>query len=118
MTLEQRRHLRKNATKPERLLWAQLRKSKTGVRWRRQHPCGPYILDFYCPAHRVAVELDGHSHYGCAAKEHDAARELWISSYGIRTLRYDNSEVLREPEAVAARIVSALARFGSVPRAS
>ena len=57
-TLERARQRRRDATLPERLLWAALRGKQTGLRFRRQHPTGPFILDFYCVSARLCVEID------------------------------------------------------------
>eukprot|EP01035_Chromulina_nebulosa_P054083 gene54083-74016_t len=61
-THERARQLRWAMTEPERLLWALLRKEQTGLRFRRQHPLGSYVLDFYCPSARLCVEVDGPVH--------------------------------------------------------
>jgi very-short-patch-repair endonuclease len=97
---EFRRYLRKCATDSEQELWGRLRRGRLGPRFRRQHTAGPYTLDFYCPAARLAVELDGGQHYHGTTQLLDAKRDAWLEERGIRVLRYSAREVLAEPEAV------------------
>ena len=98
-TLDRARQLRRNATLPERLLWAALRKKRRGLRFRHQHPAQPYILDFYCPAAKLCVEVDGSQHdFTVAADQH---RDRWLAGQGIRVIRVSATEVLRDPDAVA-----------------
>ena len=68
---------------------------------------GPYVLDFYCPAARLAVELDGAVHEGSAAREADAAREGNLAGVGIRVVRFENRAVFERPEEVLAVILGA-----------
>jgi adenine-specific DNA-methyltransferase len=69
-----------------------------GLKFRRQHPLGAYIADFYCDAHRLVIELDGGQHAQQIA--YDAARAAWMQSQGIHTLRFWNHEVLLQTHAV------------------
>jgi len=88
LTLDRARALRKTLSPPEAVLWRCLRnKGLQGLKFRRQHPLGPYILDFYCDAVRLTVEIDGASHQGEAQARHDARRDAWLAQQGIRTLR-------------------------------
>lgn len=103
-----RRLLRKNSTDAERELWGRLRARRTDRKFRRQHAVGPYILDFYCPSARLAVELDGGHHYGGEQAVRDLARDDWLKARGIRVLRYSDVDVLLEPEAVEDSIWLAL----------
>jgi very-short-patch-repair endonuclease len=100
------RRLRRDATVPERLLWARLRRRALGVRFLRQHPIGPFIVDFYTPDARLAIEVDGRSHDGREA--YDAARQAYLEARGVRVLRLTNDDVLRDPERSARRIYDAL----------
>ena len=93
------RELRHKMTPEETRLWAALRRRSMGHRFRRQHPYGNFILDFYCPQARLAVELDG----ACHDVARDSIRDAMCSSAGISTLRFPNDrvretldEVLRE----------------------
>ena len=98
-TLDRARQLRRNPTKPERLLWAALRRKQRGLRFRQQHPAGPYILDFYCPSAMLCVEVDGSHHDQTVAA--DERRDRWLGKRGITVLRISASEVLADPDAVA-----------------
>jgi very-short-patch-repair endonuclease len=79
-----------------------------GFKFRRQHPCGPYILDFYCPARHLAVELDGGQHFISAAQNYDQRRTTFLNRQGITVLRFPTDLVFREPVAVLDAIVLAL----------
>jgi very-short-patch-repair endonuclease len=90
------RQLRSQPTDAERKLWALLRNSQVMERrFRRQHPIGPYIVDFLCPAAKLIVELDGGQHSTDAAVAYDAARTVWLEKRGYRVLRFDNVEFLK-----------------------
>jgi len=87
--------LRKRMTGPEKHLWHRINAGKIGgLKVRRQHPFGPFILDFYFPESRVAVELDGNSHRGEDRHSHDASRDAYLSRWGVRSLRLSNDGVL------------------------
>jgi ATP-dependent DNA helicase RecQ len=87
---------------PEVLLWQRLR----GRGFRRQHPVGPFILDFYCARASLAVEVDGLQHD--STTEQDARRDTQLQELGIRTLRIPASDVLRDPDAAAEHILGRL----------
>src|SRR3989344_1999274 len=87
---ERRRELRKNQTEAERILWAQLRNAKLGQHFWRQYSVGPYILDFYAPALKLAIELDGKHHGDQDAKIYDKEREMYLQGLEIRTIRFWN----------------------------
>lgn len=95
--------LRRAMTQPERTLWAMLRRDQLGLHFRRQHPIGPYILDFYCATAKLCAEVDGPSHAGRA--EYDRRRTIWLRKEGIRVLRFNTEEVERRPAAVLEAIV-------------
>jgi len=77
LTLKRARALRQKMTLPEVVLWEELRRAKLkGLQFRRQHPIGPYILDFYCSNARLAIEIDGASHDHERQAEHDERRSL------------------------------------------
>ncbi len=89
------RRLRQRMTLPEIILWQALRGRKLGgLHFRRQHPTGPYVLDFYCHALKLAVEIDGDGHSLGDRPMKDAARDAWLRSQGIQTLRLSASLVL------------------------
>jgi very-short-patch-repair endonuclease len=102
---ERRRQLRREMPKAEITLWSRLKgKQVLGLKFRRQYSVGPYSLDFYCPAARLAVELDGDSHWTGAAIEYDHMRQNFVESFGIRFLRFPNSEVYQNLEGVVEMI--------------
>jgi len=90
---------------PEVLLWHALRRRPGGLRFRRQHPAGCYILDFYCPKHRLAIEVDGEIHARGDQPLRDAARDAWLSRQGILVLRLPAAEILADLEAVVRHII-------------
>ena len=88
-----RRHLRNDMPPAEVLLWSKLRgKQLLGRKFRRQFSVGPYRLDFYCPELKLAVELDGDSHFTNAAIQRDLERQKWVESFGIRFVRFTNAD--------------------------
>jgi len=103
------RELRVNATVQERKLWAYLTSAKMdGFSFRRQHPVGPYILDFYCPAAKLAIELDGGQHSTDAGFAYDAARTCFLNAKGIRVVRFNNGDVTTNLDGVCEGIYRAL----------
>ncbi len=97
-----RRSLRRTATPAEASLWQMLRRRQAGGwRFRRQHSVGRYVLDFYCPALRLAVEVDGAIHTRPNVAAYDAVRTAWLENLGIQVVRIPNHIVLRNPAAVA-----------------
>ncbi|MFT5330768.1 MAG: very-short-patch-repair endonuclease [Parasphingorhabdus sp.] len=104
-TILKARELRKSMSKPEIMLWQQLRRKPLGIKFRRQHPFGPYILDFYCPSAKLAIEVDGMAHDMGDRPEGDERRERNLSQQGIETIRISAEEVLHDPTDVADRIM-------------
>jgi very-short-patch-repair endonuclease len=89
---EHARRLRVDATDVERRLWQRLRSAQIdGASFRRQHPAGRYILDFYCAALHLAIELDGGQH--AQATQQDRLRDEWLAQRGVTVLRFWNSDV-------------------------
>ena len=106
------RELRRAMSLPEVMLWQLLRKRQPGgLRFRRQHPIGPYILDFYCPSVRLALEVDGLAHDGADRLRRDRQRDAWLARRGIKVLRILAADVLRVDglEAVIAVVMTAAA---------
>ncbi|KPF82239.1 hypothetical protein IP78_04205 [Brevundimonas sp. AAP58] len=102
------RTLRKTMSPPEAALWIHLRNKRlNGLKFRRQHPIGPYILDFYCDAARLAVEVDGGTHHAEAQAAHDARRDRWLAEQGVRTLRVSAEWVRRDMAGLLEHIVRA-----------
>ena len=98
--------LRVGMTDGERRLWSRLRSEQLGVKFRRQHPLGPYVLDFACLDPRLAVEIDGSQHVGQVA--YDERRERFLAGQGFRVLRFWANEVLTQTDAVVIRILDEL----------
>ena len=106
------RRLRRVMSLPEVLLWKHLKGAPEGIKFRRQHPSGELVLDFYCADARLAVEIDGSDH-DCADRPlRDQRRDAWLASQGIETLRVPASDVLMDCAQVAEGIVDyAVARL-------
>ena len=105
---EKRRALRRRSTEAERLLWQAVRNRQLlGYKFRRQHSVGPYVLDFYCPELKLAIEVDGISHDTPEAREYDKRRQAIIETYGIRFLRIRDEEVKANPN----RALETIAEF-------
>jgi len=103
-----RQRLRTHGTPAEARLWTLLKNGQVGGRrFRRQYGVGPYILDFYCPAERLAVELDGAVHDTPERAAYDAERTRHLGRVGVRVLRFENRVVFEQPEGVVAEIESA-----------
>jgi very-short-patch-repair endonuclease len=103
LTQKRAKALRRGMTMPERTLWALLRREQLGLRFRRQHPMGPFILDFYCPSAKLCVEVDGPSH--AEQGEYDARRDRWLTEHGIMVLRVSADDVEQRAALVLADIV-------------
>jgi very-short-patch-repair endonuclease len=102
------RQQRRTMSLPEVLLWQQLRKEPEGVQFRRQHPAGPYVLEFFCATSNLAIEIDGEAHKCGDRPARDLARDAWLSEQGVRTLRIPAVEVLRNLDGVLQAISMAL----------
>lgn len=103
---DRRIELRKNQTPQEVLLWARLRGNQLGLKFKRQHSIGPYILDFYCPDRKLAIELDGFQHL--ENKEYDEERNRYLLCLEIKTIRFWNNEVNVNMEGVLQKVISEL----------
>ena len=95
------RTLRKQPTWAEKLVWRWLRARRfSGYKFRRQHPVGKYSLDFFCEEARLAIELDGGQHGFPKQRNHDTEREKFLASLSIKVLRFWNSHLRREAQAI------------------
>ncbi|MEW5930528.1 MAG: endonuclease domain-containing protein [Gemmatimonadota bacterium] len=102
------RELRSGMTRAESLLWERLRQRRlSGLRFRRQHAVGRVVLDFYCPEHKLAVEVDGGIHDEPVQAEKDAERTRFLAGLGIYVLRVRNEEVESEMDSLLNRILLA-----------
>jgi len=109
------RALRRDMSLPEGLLWRELRERPAELRFRRQHPFSRCTADFYCPAARLVVEVDGDQHSRGCAPQQDALRDAWLKERGIRVLRFDAADVLRDVESVVRAILVAAGRQVTPP---
>ena len=94
------RDLRGTQTDAESVVWQLLRNHQLGVKFRRQHQFGPFVLDFFCAEARLAVELDGGQHYSEDGLAKDQARSQYLEARGITLLRFSNLDVLKRPVSV------------------
>ena len=93
-------------SEPEVMLWSRLRgRGPEQPTFRRQHPFGSIVLDFYCPAARLAVEVDGSTHWDDRAQAKDAARDRWLQGQGVTVLRIPASRVYRDLASVTDAIL-------------
>jgi len=100
------RQLRKNMTDAERHLWAKIRmKQLKGYQFYRQKPIGDYIVDFFCPRAKLVIEVDGSQHFSDEMTEYDRIRNEYLSSLGLRVLRFTNIDVLTHIESVVESII-------------
>ena len=99
------RQLRPEMSLTEALLWNLLRRAPGGIIVRRQHPIGPYVLDFYCASAKLAIEVDGMAHDVGDRPERDEARTVWLNAKGIEVLRIPAPDVLADPADVADALV-------------
>ncbi|PKB71354.1 MAG: hypothetical protein BZY87_05730 [SAR202 cluster bacterium Io17-Chloro-G6] len=103
------RQLRSEMTECERLLWSRLRRKQLdGVQFYRQKPIGSYIVDFYAPAARLVVEVDGPQHQDPIHTQNDAHRDESLKSQGLQVIRFTNLQVLDDLDAVVGVVAEAL----------
>ena len=96
-----RKELRNNLTPAEAALWKMLKNRQLdGRKFRRQHSIGKYILDFYCPSEKLAIELDGEVHFQISWQEYDFERDLFLKEFGVKVLRFENKMVFEKTNAV------------------
>jgi very-short-patch-repair endonuclease len=97
--------LRRNQSDAERALWAKVRsKQFYGMKFFRQYSIGPYVLDFYCPTVKLAVELDGGQHNQSDNIKYDAVRSDYLKTLGIDVMRFWNNEVLLDIQSVLSKV--------------
>ena len=111
--------LRKKQTDAEKKLWGILRNRQIDkVKFRRQFPVGSYILDFYCPKYKLGIEADGSQHYDDQGINRDEIRTKELSKLGIKIIRFNDSEILRNIEGVAEAIQKAIKNMPPSPISS
>lgn len=111
------RDLRKNLTETENLLWAKLRRKQLcGVQFYRQKPIGGFIVDFYCAAATLVIELDGKHHAEGNQIAHDQERTMQLEALGLHVIRFNNQDVHQNIDVVVRQIqTTLLARIQSPP---
>lgn len=106
---ERKRDLRRNQTEAEKALWKHLRnKGFLGLKFFRQYSAGDYILDFYCPTRKLAIELDGGQHATDETKKYDKTRTEYLKSLRIKVLRFWNNDVLQNLDGLLEEIEATL----------
>ena len=101
---EKRRSLRTNMTYCEKIVWMHLRKRQLGYRFLRQYSVDSFVIDFYCPELKLAIELDGDVHEIPEQKKYDKARQKYLEAFGIKFIRIKNEEFLGNPNKAFNRI--------------
>lgn len=104
------RALRRNMTLPEGLLWRALRERPGGLKFRRQHPIGRCVVDFYCAATRLVIEVDGVSHDMEHRASGDLVRDGWLRRQGFRIVRFAAADVMNDLNSVVAAILHVCGR--------
>ncbi|HSA59094.1 MAG TPA: endonuclease domain-containing protein [bacterium] len=105
--LELKRQLRVAMTTAERMLWSKLRaKQFLGLKFRRQHGIGPFVVDFFCPEKRLVVEVDGDVHDEINQIAHDRAREEYLRCLSLDVVRYQNNAVLNHLNSVLTHLAN------------
>lgn len=105
-----RKTLRNNMPQPERKLWFYIRRKQLGVKFRRQHSIGKYIVDFFCCELKLAIELDGNSHFSEQVQAYDHQRTRDLNKLEIKVLRFTNNEVNQNLEEVLVKIKNSIPR--------
>jgi very-short-patch-repair endonuclease len=101
-----RKRLRNEATIQEIILWSRLRRNQLGVKFRRQHSIGNYIVDFYCPKNKLIIEIDGWQHK--KKENYDKKRDKYLESLGFEILRFWNNEINDNLEGITFKIEDSL----------
>ena len=103
--IDRAQQLRKTSTEAEKMLWTCLRNKKLeGLKFRRQHPIGRFIVDFYCHEKRLVIEVDGGIHNEAEIKERDEGREEELRSFGLTVLRFSNEEIINDMNIVLKKL--------------
>jgi very-short-patch-repair endonuclease len=116
--LKNARRLRQEMSLPEVLLWQQLKGKPSGVKFRKQHPFGNLVLDFFCAEKRIAIEIDGIAHDMGDRPQRDLARDKWLSSQNVHVLRIPASLVLKDAVAAAESVLAYCVAYSPPPSAA
>ena len=103
------RKLRRDMSLPEVLLWQRLKGAQSGLKFRKQHPIGDYIADFYCAETRTVVEVDGEAHGRGERPTRDAARDVFLKQNGYRIIHVMAAEILRDADEAATSVAALVA---------
>ena len=104
LLFQKAKELRNNMTHSELVLWEYLRQHPQGMKFRRQHPIGIYIVDFYCHKLKLVIEVDGSIHNLEAVKKEDEERQKQLETDGLKVVRFTNEEILKNEEIVIQKI--------------
>jgi very-short-patch-repair endonuclease len=114
LTFKNARRLRKPLTPAENTLWQMLRnRGLLGLKFRRQHPLGPFIADFYCHELCLVIEIDGPIHEQELIKQYDKERERYLSALGLIVIQFTNEDVMSNPEVISLEISKLVQSRGS-----
>jgi very-short-patch-repair endonuclease len=117
--LDLKRRLRSNMTGPETRLWSRLRgRQLQGLKFRRQHGIGPYIVDFYCPEQFPVIEVDGDSHADADQIPKDQLRDRYFQSLGLHVIRYINDDIMKNLDGLLENLAERLSSGSTSPRPS
>ena len=105
--------LRENETFAEKLLWSRLRNNKLGYHFRRQHPTNTYVVDFFCEALKLVIEVDGSVHADPNVALEDKNKEESLISYGLEVIRFTNDAVIKDVSMVVELIRTKIASIES-----
>jgi very-short-patch-repair endonuclease len=107
-----RRALRRSLSKAEAVLWLHLsRKQMNGLKFRRQYSVNQYVIDFFCPELKLAIEVYGDSHYGSLTEKYDNERQKYIESFSIHFMRFINDDVYNNIDGVLQTIYDWTERY-------
>ena len=107
---DKRKSLRSAATAAEKKLWRHLKAKQGGAKFRRQYSVDAYVLDFYAPYPKLAIEIDGDSHFTPEAIAYDQERTAHLEAFGIEVMRFTNLEIVENIEGVLEKIAGAIKR--------
>jgi len=117
--LDLKRRLRSDVTGPETRLWSRLRaRQLQGLKFRRQHGIGPYIVDFYCPEQSLVIEVDGDSHADADQIVKDQLLDRYFQSLGLRVIRYINDDIVKNLDGVLEDLAERLSSGSTSPHPS
>jgi very-short-patch-repair endonuclease len=110
------RSLRSAQTEAEAALWREVRRKRVhGVQFYRQKPLGPFVVDFYCPAAKLVIEVDGRQHFAEQGLASDAERDAYLAGLGLEVMRFSNDDVLSNTAEVVAKIGRMVGRKSDSP---